>query len=170
MQVKNILMAVYFAADHVVWAGQAGIYTNKEALDRFCPRAGPAGVRRAPQFLGCPLLCRPWAASTALLVWQPRGLAGGVPSGRRAHRWQKLSLWSWFGGSGCTIISEAHELAKLAEQRKKGETDAEFKARRAKAMGEVDARLLTLVHALFQARPQPCHQRCRALLAARQPA
>ena len=65
-------------------------------------------------------------------------------------RWQKLSLWSWFGGSGCTIISEAHELAKLAEQRRKGETEAEFKARRAKAMGEVDARLLTLVHALFQ--------------------
>ena len=34
VQAKNLLMAIYFAADHVVWAGQAGIYTNKEALDR----------------------------------------------------------------------------------------------------------------------------------------
>ena len=33
-QAKNLLMAIYFAADHVVWAGQAGVYTNKEALDR----------------------------------------------------------------------------------------------------------------------------------------
>ena len=34
LQVKAILMAVYFAADHVVWANQAGIYTNKESVDR----------------------------------------------------------------------------------------------------------------------------------------
>ena len=34
VQAKAILMAVYFAADHVVWAGQAGIYTNKESLER----------------------------------------------------------------------------------------------------------------------------------------
>ena len=37
-----------------------------------------------------------------------------VPHFGVVGRWQKLSLWSWFGGSGCTIISEAHELAKLA--------------------------------------------------------
>ena len=30
-------MAVYFAADHVVWANQAGIYTNKDAVDRHGP-------------------------------------------------------------------------------------------------------------------------------------
>ena len=63
-----------------------------------------------------------------------------------------MSLWSWFGGSGCTIIAEAHELSKLAEPRRKGENESEYKARRAKAMSEVDGRLLTLVHALFQVR------------------
>ena len=37
LQAKSLLMAIYFAADHVVWAGQAGIYTNKESLDRCAP-------------------------------------------------------------------------------------------------------------------------------------
>ena len=27
-------MAVYIAADHVVWDNQAGIFTNKDAVDR----------------------------------------------------------------------------------------------------------------------------------------
>lgn len=27
-------MAVYFGADHVVWASQAGLYTNKQAIER----------------------------------------------------------------------------------------------------------------------------------------
>ena len=34
VQLKSILMAIYFGADHVVWASQAGIYTNKEVIDR----------------------------------------------------------------------------------------------------------------------------------------
>ena len=34
MQLKNVLMAVYFGADHVVWAGQAGIVSNKDFLSR----------------------------------------------------------------------------------------------------------------------------------------
>lgn len=38
LQVKAVLMAVYFAADHVVWANQAGIYNNKESVDRCAPQ------------------------------------------------------------------------------------------------------------------------------------
>lgn len=33
-KLKNLLMAIYFAGDHVVWAGQAGLITNKETLQR----------------------------------------------------------------------------------------------------------------------------------------
>ena len=33
-QAKALLNAVYFGGDHVVWASQAGIYTNKEVIDR----------------------------------------------------------------------------------------------------------------------------------------
>lgn len=34
MQLKSILMAIYFAGDHVVWASQAGLYTNKEGTEK----------------------------------------------------------------------------------------------------------------------------------------
>lgn len=34
VQLKNLLMAAYFAADHVVWAGQAGVLTDKDTLAR----------------------------------------------------------------------------------------------------------------------------------------
>ena len=34
LQVKSILMAIYFAGDHVVWASQAGVYTNKEGTEK----------------------------------------------------------------------------------------------------------------------------------------
>ena len=34
-QLKQVLMAVYFGADHVVWASQAGLYTNKQAIERY---------------------------------------------------------------------------------------------------------------------------------------
>jgi hypothetical protein len=33
-KLKNVLMALYFGADHVVWASQAGLYTNKENVDK----------------------------------------------------------------------------------------------------------------------------------------
>ena len=35
MQLKGVLMAVYFGADHVVWAGQAGLVANKQLLERW---------------------------------------------------------------------------------------------------------------------------------------
>lgn len=34
LQLKGFLMAIYFGADHVVWAGQAGLVTNKQLLER----------------------------------------------------------------------------------------------------------------------------------------
>ena len=34
LQLKSILMAIYFAGDHVVWASQAGVYTNKEGTEK----------------------------------------------------------------------------------------------------------------------------------------
>ena len=33
-QLKGVLMAVYFGADHVVWAGQAGLVSDKLLLER----------------------------------------------------------------------------------------------------------------------------------------
>ena len=39
-QLKQVLMAVYFGADHVVWASQAGLYTNKQAVER-CAACAP---------------------------------------------------------------------------------------------------------------------------------
>ena len=34
LQLKGILMAIYFGADHIVWASQAGLYTDKEGIER----------------------------------------------------------------------------------------------------------------------------------------
>ena len=116
-----------------------------------------AGGRRCPGGPGSGAQTSTWSqvalqAGTVPLTWgQGSGAKGSSPR-QGCCRWQKVSLWSWFGGSGCTIIAEAHELSKLAEPRRKGENEAEYKARRAKAMSEVDGRLLTLVHALFQVR------------------
>lgn len=41
LQLKGVLMAIYFGADHMVWAGQAGLVTNKTVLER-CIRFSPA--------------------------------------------------------------------------------------------------------------------------------
>ena len=40
-QLKGVLMAVYFGADHVVWAGQAGLVPNKQLLERCLHTALP---------------------------------------------------------------------------------------------------------------------------------
>ncbi|KAK9785517.1 hypothetical protein WJX73_010637 [Symbiochloris irregularis] len=50
----------------------------------------------------------------------------------------------------CTIVTELTELARLLQRRPK-ESEAEWNARRNKSLAEIDARLLTLVHASFQA-------------------
>jgi Peroxisomal biogenesis factor 11 (PEX11) len=56
-KIKPILMSVYFGGDHVVWASQAGLLTNKDITQRA----------------------------------------------------QKASLYGWFGGSLCTIVTEIYE-------------------------------------------------------------
>ncbi|KAK9838281.1 hypothetical protein WJX81_002226 [Elliptochloris bilobata] len=98
-KLKQMLMAVYFGADHVVWASQAGLYTNKQAVER----------------------------------------------------WQKASLYGWMGGSVCTVVAECYELLALTAVRRDGESEAAWKARQARALAEVDGRLLVLFHALVQA-------------------
>jgi hypothetical protein len=42
LQLKGLLMAIYFGADHVVWAGQAGLISDKQILERYysCPKHG----------------------------------------------------------------------------------------------------------------------------------
>ena len=62
MQLKSALNTLYFGADHVVWASQAGLTTNKSLVDRA----------------------------------------------------QKISLYSWFGASCCTIVSELTEILRAA--------------------------------------------------------
>ena len=37
LQLKSVLMAIYFAGDHVVWASQAGIYTDEEGTEKYVP-------------------------------------------------------------------------------------------------------------------------------------
>ena len=93
-------MAVYFAADHVVWAGQAGLTTDAKKL----------------------------------------------------ARWQKVSLWAWFGGSVCTLLQECEEIGVLAATKRPGEPVPEWRARQAKAAAEIDRRILVLVHAGLQVR------------------
>ncbi len=34
LQLKGVLMAIYFGADHIVWASQAGLYTDKQGTER----------------------------------------------------------------------------------------------------------------------------------------
>jgi hypothetical protein len=57
-KLKPVLMAIYFGGDHVVWASQAGLLSNKTLTSRA----------------------------------------------------QKASLYGWFGGSLCTIISEIYDI------------------------------------------------------------
>jgi hypothetical protein len=84
------------------------------------------------------------------VVWaQQAGLLDKSRAGAVA-RAQRASLYCWVGGSLCTIVAEAAELAALT-RRRAGEGEAEFAARQAAAAGEVRRRTTALVHALVQA-------------------
>lgn len=97
-KLKSILMAIYFAGDHVVWASQAGLYTDKEGTDKA----------------------------------------------------QKMSLWSWALGSVCTIVSECYELVQLSKPPSTKDGQEEWDIKRMKAQAEINTRMITLVHSLFQ--------------------
>ena len=98
-KLKSLLMALYFAGDHVVWASQAGVTADRRLVDR----------------------------------------------------WQRISLYSWCGGSVITIVQECEEIGALASTRGAGEALADWRRRQAAAAAEIDRRLLTLLHAVSQA-------------------
>ena len=51
LQLKSVLMAIYFAGDHVVWASQAGLYTDKEGTEKYAPLPnGPRMTRSVMRF------------------------------------------------------------------------------------------------------------------------
>lgn len=95
------------------------------------------------------------AAETSCSIRVKREFVVGRGSGLEMVlcRFQKLSLYSWAGGSGCTVLTEAHELLQISKIKRKGESDSEWALRRAKAVDEVNTRLLTLIHALVQVKP-----------------
>lgn len=82
------------------------------------------------------------------IVWlQQAGLTSNKTLTSRA---QKASLYGWFGGSLCTIVSEIYELQSMTA-RIKGESDEEYAARQSRTNSEVKRRTFVLVHAIFQA-------------------
>eukprot|EP00890_Picochlorum_soloecismus_P000660 jgi/Picsp_1/1595/NSC_05073-R1_peroxisomal biogenesis factor 11 family protein len=97
-KLKNVLMAVYFGGDNIVWLKQAGLISNKKVAERA----------------------------------------------------QKASLYGWFGGSLCGIVSEIYEIQSMME-RKAGETAEEYAARQAEMHSELNRRTIVLVHAVVQA-------------------
>lgn len=98
LKLRPILNAMYFGADHVVWASQAGILTNKALVDKF----------------------------------------------------QKTSLYSWFGASLCTGLTELYELAQAAKKRP-DEDEASWRERVRRSKAEIDRRAFVLTHAVVQA-------------------
>ena len=50
----------------------------------------------------------------------------------------------------CTGVNEVYELLRISKIKRKGETDSEWALRRAKAVDEVNTRLLTLFHSFIQ--------------------
>ena len=65
-------------------------------------------------------------------------------------RAQKMSLWSWALGSVCTVVSECYELLQLSKPPSTGEGKEAWEIKRMKAQAEINTRMITLVHALFQ--------------------
>lgn len=67
-------------------------------------------------------------------------------------RYQKMSLWGWALGSGCTILAEGYAISHALVRRHEGESDEEYEKRVAAAKAEINAHLLPLIHAVFQVR------------------
>ena len=65
-------------------------------------------------------------------------------------RAQKTSLWGWALGSVCTVVSECYELSQLSKAPASGEGQDAWEIKRSKAQAEINTRMFTLVHALFQ--------------------
>lgn len=79
------------------------------------------------------------------VVWMKQ--AGLIDS---AVSFQKLSMYGWFGGSLCTIVTEIYELQAMVK-RKYGETDVEYEKRQEKVQKELKEKSIVVIHAVFQA-------------------
>lgn len=98
-RLKAVLMAVYFGFDHVVWASQAGIYNDKEGLDKA----------------------------------------------------KKISLYSWFGGSLCTIVEDLAVISDAIQKVEGLERGSEERKKAIEiAVRTIQSRRLTLLHATLQ--------------------
>ena len=75
-----------------------------------------------------------------------------------------MSLWSWALGSVCTIVSECYELVQLSKPPSTKDGQEEWDIKRMKAQAEINTRMITLVHSLFQVNTHPvptmlpCHK------------
>ncbi len=114
-------MAVYFGADHVVWASQAGIFTNKQAVERCAPGepSQEQAVTRCTPWGGGPLAapaCLPAAPVRASRGCQARSgcaaRARGVhPAGlqvvaaavRRSASAETLATWGLLASARCML-------------------------------------------------------------------
>ncbi|KAL4457581.1 hypothetical protein ABPG75_012446 [Micractinium tetrahymenae] len=163
----KLLAAVQYAAMFVA-AGQPGnvkkiqasvatarkvfrIMRPLEALAPLIQNPGLAGGGR-PLWVEALIKLKPLLMSIYFgadhIVWVQQ--AGLMDNKGLTDRAQKASLYGWFGGSLCTIVLELYELAAVAARRA-GESSEDYSARMAKAKPELNKRILTLVHACFQA-------------------
>ncbi|KAL4440647.1 hypothetical protein ABPG77_000356 [Micractinium sp. CCAP 211/92] len=164
----KLLAAVQYAAMFVA-AGQPGnvkkiqasvatarkvfrIMRPLEALGPLINTPGLAGGGR-PLWIEALIKLKPLLMSLYFgadhIVWVQQ--AGLMDNKGLTNRAQKASLYGWFGGSLCTIVLELYELAAVAARRP-NESSEDYSARMAKAKPELNKRILTLVHACFQAR------------------
>jgi len=79
------------------------------------------------------------------VVWMKQ--AGLMES---AQTFQKLSMYGWFGGSLCTIVTELYEIQDMIK-RKRGETDGDYEKRQEELQKQLKEKAVVLIHAVFQA-------------------
>lgn len=82
------------------------------------------------------------------VVWMKQ--AGLLKNAHVADRAQKVSLYGWFGGSMCSIVTELYDIHELTA-RKEGESPEDYVKRQNELNEELNRRTVVLVHAIFQA-------------------
>lgn len=82
-------------------------------------------------------------------VWGSQ--AGLVTDKEKVKRFQRASMWGWFGASACQVGVEVYSLAELLlPAKKKVEGEAEDAKAAAARQAEIDRRSLVLFHAFVQ--------------------
>jgi len=82
------------------------------------------------------------------IVWLKQ--SGLLKNSALADKAQKMSLYGWFGGSLCGIVSEAYEVQAMTK-RKRGESLDEYAKRQNDIQAELNRRTITFIHAIIQA-------------------